>query len=153
MRELRDEYEDTRLILSMVSKDRMYSSLSGLPRVLLALLLVLRLPGEKGAGPPGGAANKHGFKPIRETSQLHLIHFIITAVKTQQMTKGEIRNESHQAEVDFVSCVGLRPLRLEVSSSSDITVTHTNPGAARFLTNRCKRKLEGKWKYAQLCAY
>lgn len=52
MRELREEYEDTRRILSMVSKDRMYSSLSGLPRVLLALLLVLRLPGEKAAGPP-----------------------------------------------------------------------------------------------------
>lgn len=52
MRELREEYEDTRRILSMVSKERMYSSLSGLPRVLLALLLVLRLPGEKAAGPP-----------------------------------------------------------------------------------------------------
>lgn len=52
MRELSEEYEDTRRILSMVSKDRMYSSLSGLPRVLLALLLVLRLPGEKAAGPP-----------------------------------------------------------------------------------------------------
>lgn len=37
----------------MVSKERMYSSLSGLPKVLLALLLVLRLPGEKAAGPPG----------------------------------------------------------------------------------------------------
>lgn len=32
--------------MSMVSKDRMYSSFSGLPRVLLALLLVLRFPGE-----------------------------------------------------------------------------------------------------------
>jgi len=52
MRELSDEYEETLLILSTVSKDRMYSSLSGLPRVLLALLLVLRLPGEKEAGPP-----------------------------------------------------------------------------------------------------
>lgn len=52
MRELRDEYEDTRRILSIVSKERMYSSLSGLPRVLLALLLVLKLPGEKAAGPP-----------------------------------------------------------------------------------------------------
>lgn len=30
----------------MVSKDRMYSSFSGLPSVLLALLLVLRFPGE-----------------------------------------------------------------------------------------------------------
>lgn len=39
--------------MSIVSKERMYSSLSGLPRVLLALLLVLRLPGEKAAGPPG----------------------------------------------------------------------------------------------------
>lgn len=37
----------------MVSNERMYSSLSGLPRVLLALLLVLRLPGEKAAGTPG----------------------------------------------------------------------------------------------------
>lgn len=36
----------------MVSKERMYSSLSGLPRVLLALLLVLRFPGENAAGPP-----------------------------------------------------------------------------------------------------
>lgn len=53
MREFREEYEDTRRILSMVSKERMYSSLSGLPRVLLALLLVLKLPGEKAAGPPG----------------------------------------------------------------------------------------------------
>lgn len=52
MSELREEYDETRRILSMVSKDRMYSSLSGLPRVLLALLLVLRLPGEKAAGAP-----------------------------------------------------------------------------------------------------
>lgn len=52
MRELSEEYDDTRRILSMVSKERMYSSLSGLPRVLLALLLVLRFPGEKAAGPP-----------------------------------------------------------------------------------------------------
>lgn len=52
MREFREEYEETRRILSMVSKERMYSSLSGLPSVLLALLLVLRLPGERAAGPP-----------------------------------------------------------------------------------------------------
>lgn len=37
----------------MVSKERMNSSLSGLPSVLLALLLVLRFPGEKAAGAPG----------------------------------------------------------------------------------------------------
>lgn len=52
MREFREEYEETLRILSMVSNERMYSSLSGLPSVLLALLLVLRLPGEKAAGPP-----------------------------------------------------------------------------------------------------
>lgn len=52
IREFREEYEETRRILSMVSNERMYSSLSGLPSVLLALLLVLRLPGEKAAGPP-----------------------------------------------------------------------------------------------------
>lgn len=45
-----------RRILSMVSKDRMYSSFSGLPRVLLALLLVLRFPGEKATEPPAGRA-------------------------------------------------------------------------------------------------
>lgn len=54
MSELRDEYELTLLILSMVSKERMYSSLSGLPSVLLALLLVLRFPGEKATEPPAG---------------------------------------------------------------------------------------------------
>lgn len=52
MRELREEYDDTRRILSMVSKESMYSSLSGLPKVLLALLLLLRLPGEKAVGAP-----------------------------------------------------------------------------------------------------
>ncbi len=52
MREFNDEYELTLLILSMVSKERRYSSLSGLPKVLLALLLVLRFPGENAAGPP-----------------------------------------------------------------------------------------------------
>lgn len=40
----------------MVSKDRMYSSFSGLPRVLLALLLVLRFPGEKATEPLAGGA-------------------------------------------------------------------------------------------------
>lgn len=54
MRELSAEYELTRRILSMVSKDRMYSSFSGLPKVLLALLLVLRFPGEKATELPAG---------------------------------------------------------------------------------------------------
>lgn len=40
--------------MSMVSKDRMYSSFSGLPKVLLALLLVLRFPGEKATELPAG---------------------------------------------------------------------------------------------------
>lgn len=40
--------------MSMVSKDRMYSSFSGLPKVLLALLLVLRFPGEKATALPAG---------------------------------------------------------------------------------------------------
>lgn len=43
----------------MVSKDRMYSSFSGLPNVLLALLLVLRFPGEKATMPPA-VQNKTG---------------------------------------------------------------------------------------------
>lgn len=38
----------------MVSKERMYSSFSGLPRVLLALLLVLRFPGENATELPAG---------------------------------------------------------------------------------------------------
>lgn len=58
MREFKEEYELTLLILSMVSKERRYSSLSGLPNVLLALLLVLRLPGENAAGPPKNTYTK-----------------------------------------------------------------------------------------------
>lgn len=54
----------------------MYSSLSGLPRVLLALLLVLRFPGEKAAGPPAkGGHTELPSDPITQkiTSVLNVI--------------------------------------------------------------------------------
>lgn len=73
--EFREEYELTRLILSMVSKDRMYSSFSGLPRVLLALLLVLRFPGENATelpaakGKGAGAQTTAGVRTVFTQAQ------------------------------------------------------------------------------------
>lgn len=49
----------------MVSKDRMYSSFSGLPRVLLALLLVLRFPGEDATALPAARTPHRGGRQCR----------------------------------------------------------------------------------------
>lgn len=48
----------------MVSNERMYSSFSGLPKVLLALLLVLRFPGENATELPA-AKRREGNAEIR----------------------------------------------------------------------------------------
>lgn len=44
--------------MSIVSNDRIYSSFSGLPKVLLALLLVLRFPGENATELPAAKRKK-----------------------------------------------------------------------------------------------
>lgn len=48
----------------MVSKDRIYSSFSGLPKVLLALLLVLRFPGEKATELPDSSVKLRFCKDL-----------------------------------------------------------------------------------------